>query len=299
MTANSISENTILSQDLINEKYFDFLGAEGIFALGYKRSQYSGPLKQKLDHFAIIRELPGNLQFEAVFNNIREALAEAIDIARLITSRQEIISTQEVKSKERGFSWKRVPYGMVGPLKQNIDNRTAAVLAETIQVEGGVLVPNYGYLQGLRRLCDEQGAMLILDESQIGLGRTGYSLASEGEDVLPDLLITRLTSAHYQLEEVRDKGDYLLGQLQSFAKIYPTVVAKVRGRGLLVGIELTTEAVVGVVLTQLREYKILARRARNNLQVILLEPPLFISYAQMDYFIAALENSIKYTEKLL
>lgn len=303
MISDSSYKKSIPVQELANADYLDFIGGKGVFSLGYSystvTSKIGNVLASKYMLGQIPYELPGDLKVGALFSNAREALSEAITLARLVTARQKIICTQNVKNVDIGPGNKVVPCGFLEPVKQILDDDTAAVLVESIQVEDGVLIPHYGYLHSLRKLCDEQGALLIFDESQIGLGRTGYKLVSEIEDILPDLLITRHFSEDSHLEEVQDKGDYFLRQLQSFVKIYPTVVSNVRGRGLLVGLEITTEALISVVLTRLMEYKILARRARNNMVVILLEPPLSISYPQLDYFIAALENAIKYAEKLL
>jgi acetylornithine/succinyldiaminopimelate/putrescine aminotransferase len=69
-----------------------------------------------------------------------------------------------------------------------VDNRTAAVLVEPIQGEGGVNVPDEGYLAGLRKLCDESGALLVFDEVQTGVGRTGRLWAYEHSGVEPDVM---------------------------------------------------------------------------------------------------------------
>ena len=74
------------------------------------------------------------------------------------------------------------------PPPQAIDDQTAAVLVEPIQGEGGVNVPSPGYLAGLRQLCDERGALLILDEVQTGMGRTGDWFAYQHSEIEPDVL---------------------------------------------------------------------------------------------------------------
>jgi len=82
-----------------------------------------------------------------------------------------------------------VPFGSVDAVAAAIDADTAAVLVEPIQGEAGVVIPPDGYLRGLRRLCDETGVLLILDEIQSGLGRTGRTLACDHEGVRPDVLL--------------------------------------------------------------------------------------------------------------
>ena len=79
-----------------------------------------------------------------------------------------------------------VPYGDLEAMKAVVNEKTAAVLVEPVQGEGGVVVPPEGYLQGLRQLCDERGALLLFDEVQTGYGRTGRFLAREWSDVWPD-----------------------------------------------------------------------------------------------------------------
>ncbi len=81
-----------------------------------------------------------------------------------------------------------VPFGDVGAAVAAIDPKTAAVIVEPVQGEGGVNVPPPGYLAALRARCDEVGALLIFDEVQTGIGRTGRMLALEHEGVVPDVL---------------------------------------------------------------------------------------------------------------
>ncbi len=82
-----------------------------------------------------------------------------------------------------------VPFGDLAAVEGAIDDTTAAVLVEPIQGEAGVIIPPPGYLAGLRRLCDERGVLLVLDEIQSGLGRTGRTLACDHEGVRPDVLL--------------------------------------------------------------------------------------------------------------
>jgi acetylornithine/succinyldiaminopimelate/putrescine aminotransferase len=69
-----------------------------------------------------------------------------------------------------------------------ISERTIAIMVEPIQGEGGVVVPKPGYLKGLRELCDRKGLLLILDEVQTGMGRTGKLFAYEYESITPDIM---------------------------------------------------------------------------------------------------------------
>ncbi len=85
-----------------------------------------------------------------------------------------------------GFAY--VPYNDLDAVARTIDQQTAAILVEPIQGEGGINIPSSDYLPGLRRLCDENGVLLILDEVQTGMGRTGEWFAYQHSTVTPDIL---------------------------------------------------------------------------------------------------------------
>jgi ornithine--oxo-acid transaminase len=82
-----------------------------------------------------------------------------------------------------------VPYGDLEALAEVMDDRVVAVLVEPIQGEAGVVVPPPGFLTGVRDLCSARGALMIADEIQSGLGRTGTTFACEHEDVAPDMYV--------------------------------------------------------------------------------------------------------------
>jgi acetylornithine/LysW-gamma-L-lysine aminotransferase len=81
-----------------------------------------------------------------------------------------------------------VPYNNLEAMAETIDDHTAAVLVEVVQGEGGVYAGDPAYFEGLRRLCDQQGALLIFDEVQTGFGRTGKMFAAQHLSVLPDIM---------------------------------------------------------------------------------------------------------------
>jgi acetylornithine/succinyldiaminopimelate/putrescine aminotransferase len=84
--------------------------------------------------------------------------------------------------------FKYVPFNDLGAVKKGIDSKTCAVMLEPIQGEGGVNCPSEGYLKALREVCDEEGLLLIFDEVQVGMGRTGKLFAYEHDGVEPDML---------------------------------------------------------------------------------------------------------------
>ena len=84
--------------------------------------------------------------------------------------------------------FKYVPFNDIGAVKKAIDPKTCAVMVEPIQGEGGVNCPSEGYLKALREVCDENKLLLMFDEVQVGMGRTGKLFAYEHEGVEPDIL---------------------------------------------------------------------------------------------------------------
>ncbi|MFQ5804177.1 MAG: acetylornithine transaminase [Candidatus Methylomirabilales bacterium] len=86
-----------------------------------------------------------------------------------------------------GFQY--VPFDDLGAAERAVGGHTAAILVEPIQGEGGIRVPSEGYVQGLRKLCDAAGALLVFDEVQTGIGRTGRLFAYEHWGVEPDIMV--------------------------------------------------------------------------------------------------------------
>jgi len=80
------------------------------------------------------------------------------------------------------------PFGDLEAVRRLVDEETAAIMIEPIQGEGGIRIPPPGFLQGLRHVCDEHGLLLIFDEVQTGMGRTGYWFAYQREGVTPDIM---------------------------------------------------------------------------------------------------------------
>jgi acetylornithine/succinyldiaminopimelate/putrescine aminotransferase len=97
------------------------------------------------------------------------------------------------KKFHKGYSplmpgFKYIPFNNVEAVKNTIDSKTCALMLEPIQGEGGVNCPSEGYLKALREICDEKGILLIYDEVQVGMGRTGRLFAYEHEGIEPDMM---------------------------------------------------------------------------------------------------------------
>jgi putrescine aminotransferase len=151
--------------------------------------------------------LPGDLQYTFFCSSGAEAVEGALKMARASTGRRELISTENAfHGKTLGAltvsgrdlyrtpfeplipDVRQVPFGDLGALDAAVSERTAAVILEPVQGEGGVIVPPEGYLRGARALTRERGALLIADEVQTGFGRTGRMFACEHEGVEPDII---------------------------------------------------------------------------------------------------------------
>ncbi len=155
----------------------------------------------------LVRIAPPGLERVFLCNSGSEAVEAAIKFARLSTGRIKIIAAM------RGFhgrtcgalsaTWNKayrepfepllpgfefVPYNRLDRMAQAIDDQTAAVLLEVVQGEGGVIPGDGDYLRGVQALCQERGALFIVDEVQTGFGRTGRMFASQHHNLQPDLM---------------------------------------------------------------------------------------------------------------
>ena len=152
--------------------------------------------------------LPMNTGAEAVESGIKVARKWAYDVKGVPADRATIVVAAENfhgrtttivsfstdETARQGFGpftpgFRIVPYNDLAALEAAVDETTAAVLLEPIQGEAGVIIPDEGYLTGVRELTRRKGCLFIADEIQSGLGRTGRTLAVEHESVVPDLLL--------------------------------------------------------------------------------------------------------------
>jgi acetylornithine/succinyldiaminopimelate/putrescine aminotransferase len=157
---------------------------------------------------ALARLLPAPLRYSFFTASGAEAVEVACKLARSVTGRPGLVCAEHGYHGHVGFSLAmddpplsdryrpltpgitRVPFDDLQAIDDAIGDDTAAVILETIPATGGYLVPSPGYLAAVRRLCDERGALLILDEVQSGLARTGRVWAFEHFGVVPDMLVT-------------------------------------------------------------------------------------------------------------
>lgn len=219
-----------------------------------------------------------------------------------------------------------VPYGDAQAIANAITPNTAAVMVEPIQGEAGVIVPPQGYLKELRKLCTKNNVLLIADEIQTGLGRTGRMFASDHEDVRSDMVIIgkalsggfypvsavladselmdlftpgehgstfggnplgmavaraalRVLEEEKLVENAANLGQYFLEQLSEMPSPH---VKEVRGKGLLIGVELKPSAGGARRFCEaLSKRGILAKETHEN--VIRFAPPLVIDRKTLDW----------------
>ncbi len=176
------------------------------------RAFHAGPLGPFLEKLCVItgldKALPMNTGAEAVETAIKAARRWGYRVKGIPADKAEIIvaegnfhgrtttivgfsSDQEYKDGFGPFAegFKLVPFGDIDAMAAAITPNTAAILVEPIQGEAGIIEPPEGWLKELRDLCTEQNVLLILDEIQTGLGRTGKLFAHNYEDIKPDGLI--------------------------------------------------------------------------------------------------------------
>lgn len=226
MGYGTVSQSTdgMFLTDVAGNEWIDFLGGLGVFSLGHRHPKVVAAVRDQLERMpltiptffnrqqaelaALLAEiLPGRIQYTFFCNSGAEAVEGALKMARAATGRTEIIATENAfHGKTLGAltasgrdlyrtpfepllpDVRQVPFGDPAALAAAVSERTAAVILEPVQGEGGVIVPPAGYLRGAREVTRQRGALLIADEVQTGFGRTGRLFACEHEDVEPDLV---------------------------------------------------------------------------------------------------------------
>ena len=215
-------EGAILS-DVEGREYIDFAGGLGAMNIGHSHPQVVKAIKdqaEKLTHTsfmvnpyapavelaeALCRLTPGDFPKKAVLlNSGAEAVENAVKVARYATKRQAIIVfengyhgrtllTMTMTTKVKPFKF---GFGPFAPEKlydsfvtQINPEAVAAVVAEPVQGEGGFIAPPPGYFQKLAKICGDNGILLVMDEIQSGMGRTGKMFASEHWGIEPDLMV--------------------------------------------------------------------------------------------------------------
>ena len=226
-------------------------------------------------------------------------------------------------------------YGDIESVRRLVGPHTAAVLVEPVQGEGGVKPAPAGFLRALRALCDEHGLLMLVDEIQSGMGRTGKPFAFQHEGILPDAISSakalgngfpigamvakekvaaalgpgthgstyggnplgcavanravQLCTEPAMLEGVTRKGEHLVAKLRALQARMPAKISDVRGRGLLVGLELTEEA--APALGRIRERGLILNLAGER--TLRFAPAFTVTEAQLDEAVAIVEAALQ------
>ncbi|MDA4122978.1 MAG: acetylornithine/succinylornithine family transaminase [Thaumarchaeota archaeon] len=206
------------------QKYVDCMGGYGVAIVGHCNPEVVAAIKAQSEKLItchssfyndaraeflekLTTRAPKGLDAAFLSNSGAEANEVAIKLAKKFTGKKTIVAmkggfhgktaaalsaTWNKKYKEPfepllpGF--KHVEFGSLGELEATVDDDTSAVMLEPIQGESGIILPPEGYLKGVRELCDRKGILLIADEIQTGLGRTGKLWALENWGVVPDVM---------------------------------------------------------------------------------------------------------------
>lgn len=314
---------------------------------------------------------PGDLQYSFFTNSGTESVEATLKLARLHTQKTGIISTiGAFHGKSMGSlsatskamfrepflplvpGFHHVPYGDAEAVENKIQSSAytgddiAAVILEPIQGEGGVNVPPPGYLRDVRDICDRHGVLLIFDEVQTGMGRTGKLWCCDHDDVAPDLmavgkafgggvmptgavigtkevwekwmpnpflhsttfggspLACAAAIAAFDVifeenlcEKAADNGSYFMEGLGKIGRNFPSTFEEVRGKGLLIGMEFTSNEKGYAVASGLFKRGVLVAGTMINSKTIRVEPPLTISREMIDRVLEILSEVLESVEK--
>jgi len=210
--------------DTDNNEYIDCMGGYGVALVGHRNERVVNAIKSQIEKVITVHSsfynktreeflqtligiAPAGLSQVHLNNSGAESVEAGIKFARKFTGRKGMVAMKgSYHGKSMGalsltFSPKYresfqplvekvtfSPYGDIDALQTTVDKDTAFVILEPIQGESGIHVPPDGFLQDVRKVCDENGSLLVFDEIQSGLGRTGRMWASEHWETTPDIM---------------------------------------------------------------------------------------------------------------
>jgi len=340
--------------DTDNNEYIDCMGGYGVALVGHRNERVVNAIKSQIDKVitvhssfynktreeflqTLIGAAPSGLSQVHLNNSGAESVEAAIKFARKFTGKKKMVA---MKGSYHGKSMGALsltfnpkyrepfqplvekvsfsPYGDVNALRDVVDKDTAFVILEPIQGESGIHVPPEGFLQEVRKICDENDSLLIFDEIQSGLGRTGSMWASEHWKTVPDIMCLAkgiaggvpmgATLVRPDILAVMKKGEHsstfggnplacaagtatlhaltqdgLIENAKSMGEKFShgleelkskhKIIREVRGKGLMIGVELKFE-VKDILMEGIKNGLLLLYSGRNILRFL---PPLVIS----------------------
>ncbi len=340
--------------DIDGKEYIDCMGGYGVALVGHQNQRVNNAIKEQLDKIITVHSslynktreeflkmliglAPKGLTQVHLNNSGAEAIEAAIKFARKFTGKKGMVA---MKGSYHGKSFGalsltfgpkyRKPFeplvekvsfasfGDIESLRSVIDDETAFVILEPIQGESGIIVAPEGFLQEVRKLCDEKGILLIFDEIQAGLGRTGRLWACDHWNTAPDILCLAkgiaggvpmgATLVRPDILASMNKGEHsstfggnpiscaagiaalkaltedgLIENSEKMGKIFRegleklkekhTMIREIRGKGLMIGIEMKFE-IKDILMELIKEGILMLYSGRNILRIL---PPLVIS----------------------
>jgi len=340
--------------DTENNEYIDCMGGYGVALVGHRNERVVKAIKSQIDKVitvhssfynktreeflqSLIDIAPAGLSQVHLNNSGAESVEAGIKFARKFTGRKGMVA---MKGSYHGKSMGALsltfnpkyreafkplvdtvsfsPYGDIDALQTTVDKDTAFVILEPIQGESGIHVPPDEFLQNVRKICDENGSLLIFDEIQSGLGRTGSMWASEHWKTIPDIMCLAkgiaggvpmgATLVKPDILSVMKKGEHsstfggnplacaagtatlqaltqdgLIKNAENMGEKFlrglndlkskHNIIREVRGKGLMIGVELKFE-VKDILMEGIKKGLLLLYSGRNILRLL---PPLVIS----------------------
>lgn len=340
--------------DVDGKEYIDCMGGYGVALVGHQNQRVNKAIKDQIDKIITVHSslynktreefletliglTPKGLTQVHLNNSGAEAVEAAIKFARKFTGKKGMVA---MKGSYHGKSFGALSitfnpkykkafepllekvsyasYGDINELRSVIDEDTAFVILEPIQGESGINVAPDGFLQDVRKLCDEKGVLLIFDEIQAGLGRTGRLWACDHWNTAPDIMCLAkgiaggvpmgATLVRPDILASMSKGEHsstfggnplscaagiaalkaitedgLIENSEKMGKIFRdgleklkekhTIIREVRGKGLMIGVELKFE-VKNILMNLMKEGVLMLYSGRNILRIL---PPLVIT----------------------
>jgi predicted acetylornithine/succinylornithine family transaminase len=350
--------------DSEGKKYLDFIGGIATCSVGHGNAEVAGAIYKQAKKLAgvsnlyymepqilLAKKLSELSGFQKSFfcHSGADSNETAIKLAKKITGKKHFIAfKQGFHGRTTGslaLTWKQdfkepflplapdvsfAEYGDIGSVKNLLNDNTAAIIVEPIQGEAGVVEPGKGFLKKLNKLCREHQALLIVDEVQTGVGRTGRFFAFQHENIKPDIVTIakglanglpigvclsdyelglsehgstlggnnisaaaalatiKYIEKHGLIKNAEETGSYFMDRLKKLKKEY-LIIHSVRGKGLMIGIELNEENAQTIVNKCLKAGLLCNAPTKN---VIRFLPPLTASKKQVDDCIKILKKAL-------
>jgi len=360
--------------DIDGKEYIDCMGGYGVALVGHQNQRVNNAIKAQVDKIITVHSslynktrekflktliglAPKGLTQVHLNNSGAEAIEAAMKFARKFTGKKGMVA---MKGSYHGKSFGALSltfnpkykkafkplvekvsfasFGDIESLRSVIDDDTAFVILEPIQGESGIIVAPDGFLQDVRKLCDEKGILLIFDEIQAGLGRTGRLWACEHWNTTPDILCLAkgiaggvpmgATLVKPDILAAISKGEHsstfggnplscaagtaalkaltedgMIENSEKMGKIFRegleklkenhTMIREIRGKGLMIGIEMKFE-VKDILMGLMKKGVLMLYSGRNILRIL---PPLVISEEDITKVLHALDSVLSEEEQ--